>query len=278
VTLTRSDTGAILGSGTPDKTGKTAIPFNAPAGTYWLLAQWTGDANYGAGIQTITNQIITRNTAGTKAVNLSLNLGSNSFSLGQRTAFTVTLTPAEPGSTAVPIGYVALSTNNGFNYGFISGDVALTGGRATGTLEWDKVGAQSVYAVYGGDSNYTGANSAPVTVNVAQAVPQLQLQAEATRIGAADQTSITASLINPLASTHAPVPTGTIQFFDSVDGGQAQPIGVPQAVVGGNGGSRLATLPLTLAKGKHLITAAYSGDVNWKTAVSSPVAITVSKR
>ncbi len=274
VTLTRSDTGAILGSGTPDKTGKTAIPFNAPAGTYELLAQWTGDANYDAGTQTITEQIITRNTAGTKAVNFSLNLGSNSFSLGQRTAYTVTLTPAEPGSTAVPIGYVALSSNNGF----ISGNVALTGGRATGTLEWDKVGAQSVYAVYGGDPNYTGANSAPVTVNVAQAVPQLQLQAQATRIGADDQTSITASLINPLASTHAPVPTGTIQFFDSVDGGQAQPIGVPQAVVGGNGGSRLATLPLTLAKGKHLITAAYSGDVNWKTAVSSPVAITVSKR
>jgi len=44
------------------------------------------------------------------------------------------------------------------------------------------------------------------------------------------------------------------------------------AASGGNGGSRLATLPLTLAKGKHLITAAYSGDVNWKTAVSSPVA------
>jgi hypothetical protein len=67
-----------------------------------------------------------------------------------------------------------------------------------------------------------------------------------------------------------------VQFFDAADGGQAKPLSVPQTVVSGNGGTLIATLPLTLPKGTNLITAVYSGDVNWKTAVSLPVTIIVT--
>jgi subtilase family serine protease len=272
VTLTRSDTGATLGTGTLDKTGTATIPFNAPAGDYYLIANWAGDANYTNGGSKIEQEIVTQSTAGTKAVSVSLNLGTRSFSLGQRTEYSVAVTSATQGSTAVPIGYVTLYSNNGQ----ISGQLALSGGRASGIVEWDTVGSQSVYAVYNGDGNYAGANSAPVTVNVAQAVPEVALQAEATHVEAGGQTSVTASLVSPLASTNAPAPTGTIQFFDAVDGGRPTPLSVPQVVVGGNGGALIATLPLTLPKGTNLVTAVYSGDVNWKAAVSLPVAIIVT--
>ncbi|QNI31730.1 Ig-like domain repeat protein [Alloacidobacterium dinghuense] len=271
VTLARSDTGATLGTGILDKTGTASIPFNAPAGAYFLVANWAGDANYTNGGRKTEQEIITESTAGTKAVNISLNLGTNSFPLGQRTEYSVTVTPATQGSTAVPIGYVTLYSN----YGQISGQLALSGGRASGIVEWDTVGSQSVYAVYNGDGNYAGANSTPITVHVAQGVPTVRLQAEATRVQAGAQISVTASLISSLASTNVAAPTGTIQFFDAEDG-QARPISVPQAVVGGNGGTLIATLAATLPKGTNLITAVYSGDANWKSVISVPVTVIVN--
>ena len=255
-----------------DKTGTATIPFNAPSGDYYLIANWAGDANYTNGGWKSKQEIITQSTAGTKTVNIGLNLGTRSFSLGQRTEYSVAVTSAAQGSTAVPISYVTLYSNNGQ----ISGQLALSGGRASGIVEWDAVGSQGVYAVYNGDGNYAGANSAPVTVHVAQAVPTVTEQAGATHIAVGAQTSVTASLISQLASTNAPAPTGTIQFFDAVNGGEARPVSVPQAVVGGYGGMLIATLALTLPKGTNLVTAVYSGDVNWKSAVSLPVAIAVT--
>jgi hypothetical protein len=272
VTLTRSDTGATLGTGTIDKTGTATIPFDAPAGSYFLLAKWAGDANYTNGGSKSEQEVITEATAGTKAATISLNLGARSFSLGQRTEFSVAVTSATSGSTATPIGYVTLYSNNGP----ISGQVVLSGGRAAGIVEWDTVGSQGVYAVYGGDGNYAGSNSAPVTVNVAKAVPTITAQAEALHVAAGAQTSVTAALSSALASTNAPAPTGTIQFFDAANGGAAQPISVPQTLVGGNGGTLIATLALTLPKGTNLVTAVYSGDGNWKGAVSLPVTIDVT--
>jgi hypothetical protein len=88
-------------------------------------------------------------------------------------------------------------------------------------------------------------------------------------VAVGDQISITASLTSSLSSTKAPAPTGTIQFFDAVDGGAANAIGTPQVVVGGNGGTLLATLAPTLPKGSNVITAVYSGDVNWKSEVAA---------
>jgi hypothetical protein len=104
----------------------------------------------------------------------------------------------------------------------------------------------------------------------------VKLQAITTRLGAGSEASVTASLISSLASTNVPAPTGSVQFLDAINGGEARPIGTPQVVTIGNGGSLIATLASTLPKGSHLITAVYSGDSNWKTAVSAPVFIFVS--
>jgi hypothetical protein len=272
VTLTRSDTGGLLGTGTIDKTGTVTIPFSAPAGEYFLNASYNGDTNYGVGGQHSSQEIITGSTSGTKAANISLNLGTTSFSLGQRTPFSVAVTPSTSGSTAAPIGYVTLYSSNGQ----ISGKIGLSGGKATGIVEWDSVGTQGVYAVYGGDGNFAGGSSATVTVHVAQAVPTITVKPATDRVAVGAETSMTALLTSPLASTNAPALTGTIQFFDAVNGGPVHAIGAPQVVVGGNGGTLIATLATTLPKGTNVITAVYSGDANWKSAVSAPLPIDVS--
>jgi hypothetical protein len=93
------------------------------------------------------------------------------------------------------------------------------------------------------------------------------------------QASVTAYLSSSLSTTHAPAPTGTIQFFNSVNGATAQSLGTPQVVTTGNGGALLATLAPALPQGSNVITAVYSGDANWKpttSAPSTPILVTTS--
>ena len=271
VTLTRSDTGAVLGTGTIDSTGTVTIPFNSPAGEYYLTPNYAGDANY-TGVLTGSLQSIqtTDGNSGTKPVNISVNLGKPPFSLGEQSSFSVIVAPATKGGTALPTGTVTLFSSNGQ----LSGQVVLAGGKATGIAEWDAVGTQGVYAVYAGDTNFAVASSTPVSVNVAQGVSTVTVQPRDKVVGVGEQTSITAFLTTSVASTNVQAPTGTIQLFDAVDGDRPRAIGLPQVVIGENGALG-ATLATTLPKGVNVITAIYSGDANWKSVVSAPSAIDV---
>jgi Bacterial Ig-like domain (group 3) len=273
VTLTRSDTGAVLGTGTIDNTGTATIPFNSPAGEYFLTPNYPGDANY---ITVLTGSLqsiqTTDGSSGTKQVNISVNLGKPPFSLGEQSSFSVTVAPATKGGTALPTGTVTLFSSKGQ----ISSPAVLAGGKATGIAEWDAVGIQGVYAVYAGDTNFAVASSTPVSVNVAQGVPTVTLQPRDNVVRVGEQTSVTALLTSSVASTNVQAPTGTIQLFDAVDGDRPRAVGVPQVVIGENSalGTTLAT---TLPKGVNVITAIYSGDANWKSVVSAPSVIDVKR-
>jgi subtilase family serine protease len=273
MTLTRGDTGAVLGSATIDSTGLATIPFNVGSGAYQLIATWPGDANYSnAKGNEQTQSIQTLNNPGTTPVKVVLSLGGSSFQLGQRTQYSVSVTPTQKNS-ATPIGSIDLWTG----YGQIAASIELAGGKATGTVEWDSSGPQSVYAVYEGDGNFAGANTTPVAVTVTQATPTLTVLPMSSYAGVGTVTSVTALLTSPLSSSSAPAPTGTIQFYNSLNGAAVQPIGMPQAVAIGNGGTLVATLAPALPLGSNAITAVYSGDANWKSATAAasvPIVVT----
>ena len=271
VVLSRSDTGAVLTSGKIDKTGVATIPFTAPAGDFTVNGTYNGDSNYIAGFQEIGQELIA-NAAGAAGVQVTLNTGTTAASLGQHTQFSVAVTPAQA-SNKTPVGTVTLYSF----IGQISAPVALSGGRATGFVEWDQVGAQHVYAVYSGDFNYAAGNSGNSTVTVAQAQPIVTLQTLAGIVAVGAQASITASLTSTVSSTNVLAPTGTIQFFDAVNGGVPQPIGTAQAVASGNGGALVTTIAPILPQGSNVISAVYSGDVNWKSvtsATTAPIVVT----
>lgn len=272
VTLTRDDTGAVLGTATIDKTGVATIPFSPAPGSFNLIATYGGDANYTVGFQSETQQIITLVNSGTKKMSLSVNLGGSTFSLGQRSQVTATATSGTSGTTAIPIGYVTLYNQ----FGEVGGQLLLSGGKATGLVEWDTAGAQNVYAVYGGDGNYAPASSAKTAITVNKGVLQVVVQPLASVVAVGGQSSVTALLVNPNgASATAPTPTGSIQFYDAVNGAAAVAIGTPQGITGGNQGTLLATLAPMLATGSNVITAVYSGDANWASATSAPTAAIV---
>ncbi|HEY9126064.1 MAG TPA: Ig-like domain repeat protein, partial [Acidobacteriaceae bacterium] len=268
VTLLRDDTNAVLGTGAIDKTGLATIPFTATAGSYNLIAQWAGDNNYSNGGWAEEQGIITLSNSGTAAATVNMNLGGKSFTLGQRSQIAVTVAPTSTAKgTSTPIGYVVLYNQ----YGPISGQMLLSGGKAIGTVEWDTVGAQNVYATYWGDENYGGAHTGNTSVTVAKGTLAVTVQPVATVVAVGGQASVTALLANPNpASANEPAPTGSIQFYDAVGGKAAVAVGAPQGITGGNQGTLLATQAMTLAEGTHVITAVYSGDANWASVTSAP--------
>jgi hypothetical protein len=275
VTLTRTDTGATLATGTIGKNGVATIPFTAPAGSYNVSAAYTPDSNYNAGIEEIYQQIITsqnpdgttRGANGTAPTTLRFHQTTTSPAFGQQTQFSAGVVPATANANT-PMGTVTIFNQNGP----ITAPLVLTGGQATGFIQWSSAGMQQVYATYSGDPNFAASNSPVSIVNVAQVQPSLTVQPVAGYVAVGGQTSVSALLTSPLSSSNVPAPTGSIQFFDSLNGAAAQAIGTAQSVANGNGGSLLATLAPSLPAGSNVITAVYSGDLNWKTTTSAPTA------
>jgi hypothetical protein len=253
--------------------GITVFVSSGDAGSSGCNAPSNASTVYGFGVSGLASTAYNTDNAGTKKIKLTLNLSGTSFTLGQQTQYSVSVASATTGSTSSPIGYVTLYSG----YGQIAGTLSLSGGKATGTVAWDAVGTQSVYAVYGGDGNYGSGNSAATTVTVAQATPTVTVQPLASYVAVGGQTSLTALLSSPLSTSNVQAPTGSIVFFDSVNGHAATQIGRAQALANGNGGTILATIAPVLAAGSNVITAVYSGDVNWKSttsAATTPILVT----
>jgi hypothetical protein len=265
VTLIRTDTNAALGTGTINSSGNAVITFNAPTGSYGASATWPGDTNYTAGFVSSYPDMTVTAPVGITTTSALKTSGATS-SLGQRTSFSVTITPTStPTNGAVPTGTVTLYSQE---EGQIAAAVPIVGGNATLFVQWPVAGTETVYGVYSGDSNYAASDTGTSVVAVSQAMPILSLSSLAPYVLIGGRDSITATLSSTIASTSAPAPTGTIQFYDSLNGAAAVSLGNAQAVNTGNGSTIVATIAPTLAAGTHVITAVYSGDTNWTTATS----------
>ena len=140
------------------------------------------------------------------------------------------------------------------------GTGSLSGGTATLNIATLSVGAHSLTASYGGDTNDAISVSTAVnqTVNQAATITTLTTSPRPSTFGA----SVT------LTATLAPVSaTGTVTFFDG-----AANLGT------GNLSGGTATLNIsTLSVGVHSLTASYGGDANDATSISSAVSQTVNQ-
>ena len=264
VTLFRTDTNATLGTAPIGSDGTAVITFSAPAGSYGAEASWAGDANYTAGFDSSYPDMTVTN-AGGNTTTTTMAVAHPSSSLGASTSFSVTVAPTVT-TTSLPSGTVTLYSQQ---YGQISNPVNIVGGAATLFVQWPIAGNLSIYAVYSGDTNFGGSSSALSSVTITKATPTIPLTSVAPFVSVGGQASITASVISTLSSTAASAPTGTIQFYDSLNGGTATMIGNPQAINTSNASSLVATIAPVLAAGTHSISAIYSGDTNWNAAPSA---------
>ena len=216
------------------------IVLNRPTSDSTPTTIWTG-TNPSDSLQVIvfTGSLEVNHTSGygTEGVIPSLASSASLATFGMTVTFTATLPAAATGTVEF--------LNNGVSIG--SGD--LINGTASLVTNLLPVGYQSITAVYGGDNNFLAGSSEPVSLSVLPADSDVDLTSPGPSPFGAPVT-FTAS-VDPLA-------TGTVTFYvDGTDLGSGTLSGGIATVSTG-----------TLAVGSHIVTAAYSGDLNFNSAAS----------
>lgn len=280
ITFTDTFNGTTTTLGSPVTLTPDAIIieyFNVSVGTHTLGIQYSGDNNY-LPSSSMSQPEITRplaDPAGVLPV-VTLSTSTNPIVAGQPITLTVNVSSNQ--TTAIPTGTVFVTAGAAF--------VEPTSGGSTlsnGTLTFTGImpnATTMLQAFYNGDSNFNATGSAPLDISVAKIDPTLTLSTSATSVQAGTQVSLIATLTGPARSG---APEGLLQFFDSLNGGPAQPIGNEQRVLfnasGDAPGTSTASITPALPVGTNTITATYSGDNNFNSiaqANSTPVAVIVN--
>jgi hypothetical protein len=191
----------------------------------------------------------------TTATSLSADVKSAVF--GQPVTLTARVT--SPGGT--PTGTVTF-----FDGTTVLGEVALDpNGQASITLPLG-TGTHSLHASFAGIAPFTASTSAAVSETVAKAATTTAVAAETRSVPGMGEIALFSATVAPVAPG-AGVPTGTVTFFDGTTV-------LGTAVVDANGQASLFIEGLS--KGRHSVTASYSGDGNFQVSSSTPLVFTVS--
>ncbi|HLG92314.1 MAG TPA: Ig-like domain-containing protein, partial [Acidimicrobiales bacterium] len=213
---------------------------------------WTvGHAESGTGSSAFA-QTLTETTALSSTTTLASS--ANPSVTGQSVTYTATVA----GSGPTPTGTVQF-LDGGTPIGGCS-SVALSGSSASCQVTYPGVGSHSVVAVYGGDSNYLGSTSSPVSQVVNQDSTTTSLSSSANPV--APSTNVTYTAKVTANSPGGGTPTGTVAFLDA-----GSPITgcTAQALSAG-----VATCTVSYpAAGSHSVTASYSGDANYSSSAST---------
>jgi hypothetical protein len=246
----------------------SAILANLAAGTHVIGATYNaaGDANYNnvaSGdpqneyLQTVT---VGPSSGTTTTTRLSVTAPVN---MGDIASFNINVSPATAtGSVAV---WDAL--------GLRGSPGNISGGTVTISLPWTQAGNTAVYAVYSGNASNAPSSSTSVPFTVKKLAPQVQLVAPAGSLN--QQTSLNVTVAGRPSNTALPYPTGSVEFWDSLNGSAPQLLSVQVLTVGG-GNVAVFALRAKLAPGSHSLHAHYRGDTNWLGADSPAVALTSS--
>jgi len=227
-------------------------------GTHPIGVSYNGDANFqGFTSGALVNQIINK-------VPASLYLTSNAYTAIASQVITLSAQVAGPASLGI---YPAATGQVQFYDGStMIGVGILTGGFATLNVANLAAGLHNLQAVYGGDVNWTGANSVFVaqTVNKAATVTQIQSSVNPAVFG--QQVVFTVNVAVPAPGT-LPA-TGSVQLYDNNNA-----VGEPQTANNGT-----FTIPvMTFAPGTHNIIARFLGDANFATSQSAALSLVVNK-
>jgi hypothetical protein len=260
-----------LGVGFAQATYKATL---STPGSHVITTAYSGDKNYqpvGASSQNTESQTITVSVTSGAASTVSLVQTPSSVTYGQSFNYIVTVTPVASGGPT-PTGTVWIYGDNFI----ITSFATLTNGRAI-LPEGVGAGTFQVYAQYLGDSNYAASTSPIITTTVARQTPAVTLTTPAANVLAGSQTSLDFVAVGYSYSQNSSYsPGGTVRFFTRVNGGAAQAVAGPFALMSltppNSGYSTRATLPA----GTNVVTAQYSGDQYFNPTTTAAVTILVS--
>jgi len=279
ITFTDTFNGVTTTLGSPITLTPAAIIieyFNVSVGSHTLAVQYSGDNNY---LPTSTSApVTTRPLAAPSGVLPVVTLSTSTNPIVEGQPITLTVNVSSNQSTAVPTGTIFVTAGSAF-VNPTSGGFTLSNGTLTFTGIMPNA-TTMLQAFYNGDSNFNPTASAPLDISVAKIDPTLNLSTSAASVQSGTQVSLLATLSGPAGSG---APQGLLQFFDSVNGGPAQPLGNDQLLLpfssGDAFGTSTASITPALPVGTNTITAAYSGDNNFNSisqSNSTPVAVIVN--
>jgi hypothetical protein len=233
------------------------------AGTYTVSATYSGDANFSASIGTATQ------TVTADATTTALVASSSSTTVNQLVTFTATVTPAIslfPGSTN-PAGTVAFSYKLGAGSAVnlcaavpVATAAEVTSATCTAPLPTD--GSYTITAVYNSaDTNFTG-STGTAAQTVGQTMTTTSVVSSLSPSSVNQTVTFTATVASAISGST--VPTGTVAFSYTLGGGAPVTL-CASASVSTLGTITTASCTAALpALGSYTITAAYSGDGNFK--------------
>jgi len=248
-TVTFKDSTTTLGTGTLSGSIATFSTSLLSVGSHSITAVYGGDNDFTGSTSSPLSEVIHQANSST-----ALNVDINHALPGQIVTFTATVTDTSAGSNATPGGTVTFKDFNSF-----LGTGTLSGGIATFSTSLLASGSHSITAVYGGDNDFIGSTSAPLT-EVIKTSSSTSLSADFNQSSAGKTVTFTATV-----SSGGGTPTGTATFMEG-----SSTLGT------GTLSSGIATFATSsLAAGSHSITAVYGGDANFIGSTSNTVNETV---
>jgi hypothetical protein len=247
----------------------SAILPNLSAGTHVIGATYNaaGDPNYnnvasGDPQNEFLQTVTVGPSSGTQTTTrLSVTAPVN---MGDTASFSINVSPATATGSVAVWDAVGLRGSPG----------NISGGTVTISLPWTQAGNTAVYAVYSGNASNAPSSSTPVPFTVNKLAPQVQLVAPA-GFSLNQQTSLNVTVAGRPSNAALPYPTGSVEFWDSLNGGAPQLLSVQMLTVGG-GNVAVFALRTKLPPGSHSLHAHYRGDTNWLGADSAAVALSSS--
>ncbi len=231
---------------------------NSPVGMYAITGDLTGLQADNYDFSAVDGQLTISKAATTVALQASI----SSAAAGQPVTLTATVAGLGQGA-GMPSGTVTFKDG-----ATVLGTASLNNGVAVFQSATLSAGTHNITAVYGGDGNFTGSTSAALTETVQRAVQHaaahvtLSSSAHSARLGQA--ITLTARVSGSTAGL--PAPSGTVTFKDG-------------STVLGKGTVKNGMVifqTAKLKKGKHTLTAVYSGDANFMASTSIAWAETIS--
>jgi hypothetical protein len=216
------------------------------AGTHSITASYGGDTNFVGSTSSALSQEVDKASTTT-----ALSSDHNPSTFGQTVTFTATVSPSAATGTVQFL-------DNGNPVGT---PMTLSGGVATYLTTALTAGTHSITASYGGDTNFVGSTSSPLSQQVNQATTTTALSSDHNP-STYGQTVMFTATVSPSTAT------GTVQFLDN-----GNPVGLPMTLSGGTATYSTAALSV----GTHSITASYGGDTNFVGSASSALSQEVDR-
>ena len=234
------------------------------AGSYHFRAIYSGDSNYfGAQSGDLAEPLTVEKYTPTVTTELS----ATTITLGGSITDTVTVTGL-PSPFPVPTGSVQfqVSTDGGATWTTFSTKTLVSGQAVSDSYTPLAAGDYLFRAVYTGDANYNGAQSAddaePLMVEKYTPTVTTQLSQTSITLGGSVTDMVTVTGL----SSPFPMPTGTVQFQVSSNGGTSWTTFSTKTLDASGHATSDAYTPL--AAGNYLFRALYLGDGNYNAAQS----------